>query len=186
MQITIERNPDIPDELDEVNLGLASPQQQQHDERASTDASFESAAAGGAASLPTSPGLTSPKDGQGQRWRKLHFSTVGTPDYIAPEVFLKRGYGCDCDWWSVGVIMYEMLVGCPPFYAQDPMATCRNIINWRATLAFPEDPPLDPDAMSLMKGLLCDAPDRLKETEIRAHPFFTGLFPAAAAAASCD
>jgi len=79
-----------------------------------------------------------------------------------------------------------MLVGCPPFYAQDPMATCRNIINWRATLAFPEDPPLDPDAMSLMKGLLCDAPDRLKETEIRAHPFFTGLFPAAAAASSCD
>lgn len=39
------------------------------------------------------------------------FSTVGTPDYIAPEVFMQTGYNKLCDWWSLGVIMYEMLIG---------------------------------------------------------------------------
>lgn len=44
---------------------------------------------------------------------------MGTPDYIAPEVLLKKGYGCECDWWSTGAIMYEMMVGCPPFFSGD-------------------------------------------------------------------
>ncbi|KAG8495453.1 hypothetical protein CXB51_013106 [Gossypium anomalum] len=72
----------------------------------------------------------SPRE-QLQHWqmnrRKLAFSTVGTPDYIAPEVLLKKGYGMECDWWSLGAIMYEMLIGYPPFYSDDPITTCRKV-----------------------------------------------------------
>mmetsp|Transcript_5045 Transcript_5045/g.7791 ORF Transcript_5045/g.7791 Transcript_5045/m.7791 type:complete len:359 (-) Transcript_5045:704-1780(-) len=79
--------------------------------------------------------------------RKLIYSTVGTPDYIAPEVFAQTGYGKECDWWSLGVIMYECLVGYPPFYADDPMTTCRNIVNWKKHLVFPPEAELSQAAM---------------------------------------
>ena len=73
-----------------------------------------------------------------QNRRQLAYSTVGTPDYIAPEVLLKKGYGLECDWWSVGAIMFEMLVGYPPFYSEDPMTTCKKIVNWRHYLRIPQ------------------------------------------------
>ncbi|KAK9825923.1 hypothetical protein WJX81_007164 [Elliptochloris bilobata] len=111
--------------------------------------------------------------------RKLAFSTVGTPDYIAPEVLLKAGYGMECDWWSVGAIMYEMMVGYPPFYSDDPMTTCRKIVNWRSCLRFPPEVRLPPAARDLIERLLCDVDDRLGTAggaaEIKAHPFFTGV-----------
>jgi len=110
-----------------------------------------------------------------QRNRKLAYSTVGTPDYIAPEVFAQTGYDETCDWWSLGVIMYESLVGYPPFYAEDPMSTCRKIVNWKKTLVFPEEAKLSPEAIDLIKKLICDSATRLNYEGIRAHPFFKGM-----------
>ncbi|VFR02059.1 unnamed protein product [Cuscuta campestris] len=117
-----------------------------------------------------------------QHWQKnrrtLAYSTVGTPDYIAPEVLLKKGYGMECDWWSLGAIMYEMLVGYPPFYSDDPMSTCRKIVNWRAHLKFLEEAKLSPEAKDLISKLLCDVTKRLGSNgagEIKAHPWFRGV-----------
>ncbi|KAK4768922.1 hypothetical protein SAY86_027072 [Trapa natans] len=117
-----------------------------------------------------------------QHWqmnrRTLAFSTVGTPNYIAPEVLLKKGYGMECDWWSLGVIMYEMLVGYPPFYADDPITTCRKIVHWGNHLSFPDDAKLTPMAKNLICRLLCDAEHRLGSggaQQIKAHPWFYGI-----------
>ncbi|XP_004497862.1 uncharacterized protein [Cicer arietinum] len=117
-----------------------------------------------------------------QHWQKnrrmLAYSTVGTPDYIAPEVLLKKGYGLECDWWSLGAIMYEMLVGYPPFYSDEPMATCRKIVNWRTHLKFPEEAKLSPEAKDLICRLLCNVELRIGTKgadEIKAHPWFKGI-----------
>lgn len=100
-----------------------------------------------------------------QHWQKnrrmLAYSTVGTPDYIAPEVLLKKGYGMECDWWSLGAIMYEMLVGYPPFYSDEPMSTCRKIVNWRMHLKFPEEAKLSRETRDLISNLLCNVNQRL-------------------------
>eukprot|EP01017_Pseudomicrothorax_dubius_P032796 TRINITY_DN4330_c0_g3_i4.p1 TRINITY_DN4330_c0_g3~~TRINITY_DN4330_c0_g3_i4.p1 ORF type:complete len:334 (-),score=98.66 TRINITY_DN4330_c0_g3_i4:378-1379(-) len=115
---------------------------------------------------------------QFKRNRKLAFSTVGTPDYIAPEVFSQKGYSELVDWWSVGVILYEMLVGYPPFFSDDPSTTCQKILNWRRHLAIPPEANLSPEATDLIKRLLTDAGERLGLhgiEEIKAHPFFGGV-----------
>jgi len=109
------------------------------------------------------------------RTRKLAYSTVGTPDYIAPEVFAQTGYGHECDWWSLGVIMYECLVGYPPFYAEDPMSTCRKIVNWKKTLVFPEEAHLSQEASDIIQRLINDSSKRLTFDEIKSHKFFKGL-----------
>ncbi|XP_019192151.1 PREDICTED: serine/threonine-protein kinase 38-like [Ipomoea nil] len=119
---------------------------------------------------------------QMQHWqlnrRKLAFSTVGTPDYIAPEVLLKRGYGLECDWWSLGAIMYEMLVGYPPFYSDDPITTCKKIVHWKNHLRFPSEARLSLEAKNLICRLLCDAQNRLGSQgaeQIKVHPWFKGI-----------
>ncbi|XP_057973007.1 uncharacterized protein LOC131161330 isoform X2 [Malania oleifera] len=117
-----------------------------------------------------------------QQWKRnrraLAYSTVGTLDYMAPEVLLKRGYGMECDWWSLGAIMYEMLIGYPPFCSEDPRMTCRKIVNWKTCLKFPEEPKISDEAKDLICNLLCDVEKRAGTRgveEIKAHPWFKGI-----------
>ena len=104
---------------------------------------------------------------------------MGTPDYIAPEVFGQQGYNETVDWWSVGAILFEMLVGYPPFFSDDPSVTCQKILHWRKTLNIPPEANLSPAATDLLKRLMCDADHRLGSNggveEIKGHPFFEGL-----------
>ncbi|KIX94365.1 uncharacterized protein Z520_09751 [Fonsecaea multimorphosa CBS 102226] len=131
--------------------------------------------------------LTVSNRGLVNTWRKsrrhMAYSTVGTPDYIAPEIFLGQGYTYLCDWWSVGAIMFECLVGWPPFCAEDTHDTYRKIVNWRESLYFPDELVLGRDAEDMIRSFLCDANDRLgKEggahdgaSSIKKHPFFRGV-----------
>lgn len=119
--------------------------------------------------------LSSEPINQGRRSRQLAYSTVGTPDYIAPEVFSKAGYTETVDWWSLGVILYEMIMGYPPFFSETPAITCQKITQWRRTLIFPKDAVMSEDAEDLIRRLLCDAESRLGingAQEVKRHPFF--------------
>ena len=113
-----------------------------------------------------------------QRSRKLAFSTVGTPDYIAPEVFGRGGYDEKVDWWSLGVIFFEMVVGYPPFYSEEPKLTCQKIVNWKKNFRVPRDANLSIQATDLIYKLVSDKEDRLGGNgakEIKQHPFFKGI-----------
>jgi serine/threonine kinase 38 len=118
-----------------------------------------------------------------ETWKKnrraLAYSTVGTPDYIAPEVFLQSGYTNSCDWWSLGVIVYEMLIGYPPFCSETPQETYRKVLSWQQTLQFPPEMPVSSEARSIIRKFCCDAEIRLGHhnglPEIRRHPFFKGV-----------
>lgn len=79
------------------------------------------------------------------------FSTVGTPDYIAPEVFNGCGYGKECDWWSLGAIMFECLVGFPPFCSESPHLTYKKIINWETYFHVPPHIQLSREAHDLLR-----------------------------------
>ncbi|OJD25510.1 AGC/NDR/NDR protein kinase [Blastomyces percursus] len=131
--------------------------------------------------------LTVSNRGQINTWRKsrraMAYSTVGTPDYIAPEIFNGQGYTYLCDWWSVGAIMFECLVGWPPFCAEEPTDTYRKIVNWRECLYFPEELTLSHDSEHLIRSFLCDPEYRIGReggaqfgaTQIKNHPFFRGV-----------
>ncbi|KAF2085191.1 serine/threonine-protein kinase cot-1 [Saccharata proteae CBS 121410] len=116
-------------------------------------------------------------------WRKsrrqLAYSTVGTPDYIAPEIFSGKGYDFGCDWWSVGTIMFECLIGWPPFCAEEPHDTYRKIVDWKNNLHFPPDQQLGPQAQDFIKALINEPDKRLGRVggahEIKQHAFFRGV-----------
>jgi len=100
----------------------------------------------------------------------------GTPEYLAPEVLKKQKYGMAVDWWCVGAVLYEMLVGLPPFYSRDCNEMYDRILHDK--LRFP--PHVSENARSLISELLIRDPEKRigsKEDakEIKAHPFFEGI-----------
>jgi len=110
--------------------------------------------------------------------RCLAHSLVGTPNYIAPEVLQRQGYTQLCDWWSVGVILYEMLVGQPPFLAQNPAETQFKVINWEQYMAIPRSAGLSQESRDLIMSLCTSADRRIGRNgsdEIKTHPYFNDI-----------
>jgi serine/threonine-protein kinase MRCK len=116
---------------------------------------------------------------------------VGTPDYISPEILRameenQGRYGAECDWWSLGIVMYEMLYGETPFYAESLVDTYGKIMNHETRFVIPED---DEDAdgnafvvseaaKDLLRRLVCNNDQRLGKNGIddfKSHPFFAGI-----------
>lgn len=101
----------------------------------------------------------------------------GTPEYLAPEVLRKQQYGRPVDWWCLGAVLYEMLVGLPPFYSRDCNEMYNRILHDK--LRFP--PHVSDTARSLISGLLERDPEKRLGSgptgaeEIKKHAFFSGI-----------
>nr|CCA21380.1 cAMPdependent protein kinase catalytic subunit putat [Albugo laibachii Nc14] len=105
------------------------------------------------------------------------YTLCGTPEYIAPEVLLNKGHGKGVDWWTLGILMYEMLAGQPPFCDEDPMGIYQQILSGR--VSFPRF--FDRNAKAIIKRLLtADLTKRygsLKNgvDDIKKHKYFSGV-----------
>ncbi|TVU45406.1 hypothetical protein EJB05_04893 [Eragrostis curvula] len=119
------------------------------------------------------PQMSEPEQINHQTGRQNH-PAVGTPDYLAPEILLGTGD----DWWSVGVILFELIVGVPPFSADDPQTIFDNILN--RNIRWPHVPEkMSFEAQDLIDKLLLEDPhQRLGAkgaSEVKQHPFFQDI-----------
>ncbi|KAI5968637.1 PKA1 [Candida margitis] len=102
------------------------------------------------------------------------YTLCGTPDYIAPEVVATKPYNKSVDWWSFGILIFEMLTGYTPFYDPTPMKTYENILN--GTITYPDY--LPPDILDLLQKLIVkDLTQRLGNlqggsNDVKNHPWF--------------
>ena len=118
------------------------------------------------------------KNLKNRKKREYAYSTVGTPDYIAPEVFTRKGYGQEIDWWSLGIIMFEMMIGYPPFYSESSTETCKKILDWKNNLEIKPEVNISKEAIDILKKLINDPEKRLGRNgadEIKKHPFFKNI-----------
>jgi len=107
-------------------------------------------------------------------------SLVGSPEYMAPEIIVEEGYDESVDWWSVGILMFEMLYGYTPFFSETVDEIFVNIANWENILCFPDltafgEDPTDPNFIDLMQRLITDPKNRIQGGEILKHPCFVDI-----------
>ncbi|XP_057819606.2 probable serine/threonine protein kinase IRE4 isoform X2 [Cryptomeria japonica] len=110
--------------------------------------------------------------------RRKNRSAVGTPDYLAPEILLGTEHGYTADWWSTGIVLFELLTGIPPFTEEHPQIIFDNILNRKIPWpSVPED--MSYEAKDLIDKLLTEDPNhRLGAkgaTEVKVHPFFNNI-----------
>ncbi|XP_023644926.1 probable serine/threonine protein kinase IRE4 isoform X2 [Capsella rubella] len=125
-----------------------------------------------------SPRISSHHFPKNQEEEGIRHSAVGTPDYLAPEILLGTEHGYASDWWSVGIVLFELITGIPPFTAARPEIIFDNILNGK--MPWPDVPgAMSYEAQDLINRLLVHEPEKRLgangAAEVKSHPFFQGV-----------